>query len=58
MLAVTGITGHTGRFFLEELVKNRFPGKIRCLVRDTAREAALKETGLGREVAAYLSRRG
>lgn len=50
MLAVTGITGHTGRFFLEELVKNRFPGKIRCLVRDTARAASLKGTGLDVEI--------
>ncbi len=33
MLAVTGMTGHTGGFFLRELIKGQYAGKIRCLVR-------------------------
>lgn len=33
ILAVTGITGHTGRFFLKELEDNHFEGIVRCLVR-------------------------
>lgn len=35
-LAVTGITGHSGRFFLQELEKHDFNGIIRCLVRETS----------------------
>lgn len=46
MLAVTGITGHTGGFFLEELVKNRYPGKIRCLVRTAGKAERLLASGL------------
>jgi nucleoside-diphosphate-sugar epimerase len=50
MLAVTGITGHTGGFFLEELVKNQYPGKIRCLVRTAARAERLLASGLDAEI--------
>ena len=35
VLAVTGITGHSGRFFLKELEKHDFKGTVRCLVRKT-----------------------
>lgn len=33
MLFVTGITGHTGRWFLKRLQVEGYTGKIRCLVR-------------------------
>jgi thioester reductase-like protein len=36
MLLVTGITGHTGRYFLKELIDNRYEGPIRCIVRETS----------------------
>jgi len=36
LLLVTGITGHSGSFFLRELVKNQYPGQIRCIVRSTS----------------------
>lgn len=34
MLYVTGITGHTGKWFLDRLIKENYRGKIRCLVRE------------------------
>lgn len=45
-LAITGITGHTGGFLIDELVRNRYPGKIRCLVRDPRKAARLLSSGL------------
>ncbi|WP_277680103.1 NAD-dependent epimerase/dehydratase family protein [Gracilibacillus dipsosauri] len=36
MLLVTGITGHSGRYFLQELIKNNYEGPIRCVVRKTS----------------------
>lgn len=36
ILAVTGITGHTGRFFLKELEDHHYDGIVRCLVRATS----------------------
>lgn len=33
MLLVTGITGHSGRYFLQELINNKYEGTIRCIVR-------------------------
>lgn len=50
MLAVTGITGHTGGFLLEELVKNRYCGKIRCLVRKKSKADRLLSSGLDVEI--------
>ena len=35
-LAVTGITGHTGRFFLKELEEHKYDGIVRCLVRESS----------------------
>ena len=46
ILAVTGITGHTGGYFLQELVKNGFDGTLRCLVRESSDTRALDESGL------------
>lgn len=36
MLAVTGITGHSGYYFLEELERKGYQGKIRGLIRSTS----------------------
>lgn len=33
MLLVTGLTGHSGKYFVEELIKNKYDGNIRCIVR-------------------------
>lgn len=45
-IAVTGITGHTGGYFLEELIKNNFSGTVRCLVRKSSKTEALDKSGL------------
>lgn len=46
MLLVTGITGHTGRFFLQELITNKYEGSIRCIVRATSDTTLLDNSGL------------
>jgi Predicted nucleoside-diphosphate-sugar epimerases len=46
ILAVTGITGHTGGFFLQELIKNKFDGTLRVLVRESSDTRALDASGL------------
>lgn len=46
ILAVTGITGHTGGYFLQELIKHGFDGTLRCLVRASSDTRALDESGL------------
>jgi uncharacterized protein YbjT (DUF2867 family) len=51
MLLVTGITGHTGRHFLQCLIKNNYRGKIRCAVRKTSNIKALKNNELDIEIA-------
>lgn len=50
MLAVTGITGHTGRYFINELVKNRYSGQLRCMVRTVDKAGCIAESGLNAEV--------
>lgn len=50
MLLVTGITGHTGRYFLQELIDNNYEGKIRCVVREISNIEILKNSGLDIEV--------
>lgn len=35
MLLITGITGHTGRYFLQELINHKYESPIRCIVRET-----------------------
>jgi len=45
-IAVTGITGHTGGYFLDELKKNNYKGKIKCLVRDSSKTKRLDDSGL------------
>lgn len=49
MLLVTGITGHTGRYFLQELIKNKYEGPIRCIVRETSNTSMLDNSGLNIE---------
>ena len=46
VLAVTGITGHTGTYFLQELIRNGFDGTLRVLVRETSDTRALDASGL------------
>lgn len=50
MLLVTGITGHTGKYFLEELIDNNYKGKIRCVVRESSNIDTLKNSGLDIEI--------
>ncbi|MFE4350593.1 SDR family oxidoreductase [Peribacillus butanolivorans] len=49
MLLVTGITGHTGRYFLQELINNKYEGSIRCIVRITSDTKFLDNSGLNIE---------
>lgn len=49
MLYVTGITGHTGRWFLDRLKKENYSGKIRCLVRENSDTELLDKSGLNIE---------
>lgn len=49
MLLVTGITGHTGKFFLQELIKNNYEGSIRCVIRNTSDTSSLDNSGLNVE---------
>ena len=51
MLLVTGITGHSGRYFLEELVKNDYKDKIRCIIRPTSDTTIIDKSGLDIEKA-------
>lgn len=46
MLLVTGITGHTGRYFLQELISHEYEGSIRCIVRETSDTSLLDKSGL------------
>jgi len=46
MLLVTGITGHSGRYFLQELIDNKYEGTIRCIVRETSDTSMLDSSGL------------
>ena len=49
MLLVTGITGHSGRYFLQELINNKYEGWIRCVVRETSDTSMLDNSGLNIE---------
>lgn len=46
LLAVTGITGHSGGFLLRQLIDNGFDGTLRALVRESSNTAALDKSGL------------
>lgn len=49
MLLVTGITGHSGSYFLQELINNNYEGPIRCVVRETSDTTLLDNSGLNIE---------
>lgn len=49
MLLIIGLTGHTGKFFLEELIKNKYKGPIRCIVRNTSGTSLIDRSGLNIE---------
>ncbi|MBJ6361977.1 NAD-dependent epimerase/dehydratase family protein [Paenibacillus sp. GCM10012307] len=49
MLYVTGITGHTGRFFIERLISENYKEPIRCLVRGNSDTSILDNSGLNIE---------
>lgn len=46
MLYVTGITGHSGRWFVDRLVKEGYRGKIRCVVRTNSNTKFLDNSRL------------
>jgi nucleoside-diphosphate-sugar epimerase len=46
MLLVTGITGHSGRYFMQELIKNKYEDTIRCVVRNSSDTSLLDSSGL------------
>ena len=45
MLLVTGITGHSGQYFLQELIRNKYEGKIRCVVRKSSDNSLIDQSG-------------
>lgn len=49
ILAVTGITGHSGSFLLKQLIDNKFDGTLRCIVRESSDTSALDASGLNVE---------
>lgn len=49
MILVTGITGYSGSYFLQELVNNKFEGYLRCIVRETSDTSLLDSSGLNIE---------
>ncbi|WP_082306989.1 NAD-dependent epimerase/dehydratase family protein [Bacillus sp. FJAT-27245] len=50
MILVTGITGHSGRHFLQVLIKDKYDGPIRCIVRNNSDRSLLDNSGLNIEV--------
>lgn len=46
MLLVTGITGHSGSYFLKELIKNNYIGEIRCVVRENSDTSLIDNSNL------------
>ena len=50
MLFVTGITGHTGRWFFKRLVEESYPDPIRCAVRNGSDTSFFKDCSLELEV--------
>jgi len=46
MLYITGITGHSGHWLIERLVKEEYKDKIRCVVREDSDTSFLDKSGL------------
>lgn len=42
MLYITGITGHSGRWFLKRLEAEHYPGRIRCVMRQAQKDEPKK----------------
>lgn len=51
MLLVTGITGHSGRYFLQRLIKEKYPEPVRFIVRPTSKIELIKNSGLNFDLA-------
>ena len=51
MLFVTGITGHTGSWFLQKLIKERYSGPMRIMTRQESDTSLLEKSGLNLEIA-------
>lgn len=49
MLLITGITGRSGKYFLQELINNKYEGSIRCIVRKGSDTSMLDRSGLNVE---------
>ena len=49
MIAITGLTGHSGRFFLQQLVDGNYTGALRCLVRAGSDTRRIDASGLNIE---------
>lgn len=49
MLLVTGITGHTGKYFLQELIDNKYDEPVRCIIRERSDTILLDNSGLNIE---------
>lgn len=50
MILITGITGHSGKYFYNELVKNNFIEKIRLIVREHSDISFIKDSKLNIEI--------
>ena len=50
MLLITGITGHSGKYFLKELIKNNYDTKIRVVIRWNDSIDYLEQSGLNIEI--------
>jgi len=46
MLLVTGITGHSGKYFMQELINHKYEDTIRCIVRNSSDTSLLDDSGL------------
>ena len=46
MLLVTGITGHSGKYFMQELINHEYKDTIRCVVRSSSDTSLLDNSGL------------
>jgi len=50
MLLITGITGHSGKYFLQELIKNNYETRIRVVIRGNDSFDYLEKSGLNIEI--------
>lgn len=46
MLLVTGITGHSGTYFLQEMIDRKYEGSIRCIVRSSSNTSLIDNSEL------------